>query len=280
MRGNTQVKRSRPRGALWLAVLAAALLVIALNASSASATWWKPPAKPTWYWQLSGTLKTNKAVEIYDVDGYETTAKQVTTLHGQGKHVVCYIDVGGAEEYRPDYGQFLKLEEEGHNVLGAFVEGWPEESWINVRELKYIQPIMKARFEMCKEKGFDAVEPDEMEAYLNENGVEPPLTSAEQLAYNKWIAETVHSLGMAVLQKEDGPQTKEQVSLFDGALVEECNQYGFCNEFVPYVEAGKPVLNAEYAWKKSQFCANDEKLGFMGARFNLALNGNKFETCW
>lgn len=278
MRGKTSARLPRSRGARWLAVLAGALVVLAVNVGTAAASWWEPPAEPTWYWQLSGSVGTGKEVEIYDIDGFENTAKKVTNLHNAGKHVVCYIDVGGAEEYRPDYEQFIELEEEGHNVLGEYVEGWPEESWINIRELKYVEPIMQARFEMCAEKGFDAVEPDEMEAWLNETGLS--ITKEEQFAYNKWIAETVHSLGMAVLQKEDGPQTEEQVPYFDGALVEECNQYGFCNEFVPYVEAGKPVLNAEYAWKTSQFCENDEELGFMGARFNLNLNGNRFEPCW
>jgi hypothetical protein len=278
MRRKTLGQVPQSPGVRWLAVLVGALVVIALNTGVATASWWKPPAKPTWYWQLSGSVSTTKAVEIYDIDGFENTAKKVTSLHTAGKHVVCYIDVGGAEEYREDYGQFLKLEEEGHDVLGNYVEGWPEESWINVRELKYIEPIIRARFEMCAAKGFDAVEPDEMEAWLNETGFS--ITKPEQFAYNKWIAETVHSLGMAVLQKEDGEQTVEQVPYFDGALVEECNQYGFCNEFLPYIEAGKPVLNAEYAWKTSQFCAHDKELGFMGARFNLALNGSRFETCW
>ena len=69
---------------------------------------------------------------------------------------------------------------------------------------------------MCREKGFDAVEPDNIEAYENNSGF--PITAAQQLTYNEWVAEEVHSLGMAVLQKNDPQQTPELEGYFDGAL--------------------------------------------------------------
>lgn len=262
-----------------------AVLALAVNVGVASASWWKPPAKPTWFWQLSGTVSNSHEVEIYDLDYEETTKKEVTTLHEKGRHVICYVDVGGAEKYRSDYSQFVKLQEEGHEVMGKEIPEWEEERWINIRELKYVEPIMKARLETCATKGFDAVEIDEDEAWLNETGIESgPITAEQQLTYNKWLAETAHSLGMAVFQKNDGSQTKEQVSLFDGVVAEQCNENATgpysCGEYVPYVEAGKPVLSAEYALTKAKFCANDEKLGFMGARFNVELNGKRFEPCW
>ena len=34
------------------------------------------------------------------VDGFETSAAEVAALHAQGKHVVCYVDVGTAESFR------------------------------------------------------------------------------------------------------------------------------------------------------------------------------------
>jgi hypothetical protein len=278
--------RRQHRRASWLAVLVIAALALAVNVSAASASWWKPPAKPTWYWQLSGTINNSRAVEIYDLDYEETTKKEITTLHGKGIHVICYVDVGGAENYRSDYSQFEKLEEEGHEVMGNEIPEWEEERWINIRELKYVEPIMQARLETCASKGFDAVEIDEDEAWLNETGIESgPITAGQQLTYNKWLAETAHALGMAVFQKNDSPQSGEQVSSFDGAIAEQCNEFTSgeaysCSQYVPYVEAGKPVLDAEYSLTKAKFCAKDEALGFMGARFNVALNGNRFEPCW
>lgn len=275
--------RRLPRAvrALGVASLAASLAALLLAAQSLA--YWHPPARPTWYWQLTGKINNDENVEIYDIDGFENSAEEVATLHSKGIHVVCYIDAGGAEKYRPDYYKFLEDEKAGIPILGAKIAGWPEERWINIRELAYVEPIMRARFEMCKEKGFDAVEPDNIEVWQESEkrqGIKPAITRAEQLAYNEWIAETVHELGMAVLQKNDGVQTEEQDAYFDGALTEQCNQYEECAYFTPYLARGEPVLNAEYREKTAKFCPLDEAAGIMGARFNLALNGKRFEPCW
>jgi hypothetical protein len=267
------VLAARRRVAL-IALIAAALTGGAWAAAGGEALagdWWIPPQHLTWYWQLTGKIKTGEDVEVYDVDGFETSAAEVAALHAEGKRVICYIDVGTAEKFRPDYKDFPK------SVLGR-PNGWPGERWLDIRQLAILEPIMTRRFEMCKEKGFDAVEPDNMEGYANDTGF--PLTAQEQLTYNEWVAEEVHSLGMAVLQKNDGEQTVEQQPYFDGVVTEQCNQYEECADFDPYLLMGKPVLNAEYKLKTSKFCAADEAAGIMGARFNLALNGHRFEPCW
>ena len=137
---------------------------------------------------------------------------------------------------------------------------------------------MIRRFEMCREKGFDAVEPDNIEAFENKSGF--PITAAEQLTYNEWVAEEVHSLGMAVLQKNDAQQTPELQGYFDGALTEQCNQYHECEAFAPYVAAGKPVLNAEYHLATKKFCAADRVPRLHGRALRAALKGKKFQPCW
>ncbi len=265
--------RRVPKRALPAAIgaaLASAALVLAALASAADAHWTLPPA-PTFYWQLQGTVNTSENVAVYDVDGFETSASTVAALHAQGKHVVCYIDVGTAESFRPDYREFPK------SVLGKS-NGWPGERWLDIRSLSVIEPIMAKRFQMCGEKGFDAIEPDNIEGFSNKTGF--PITAADQLTFNEWVAGEAHSLGMAVLQKNDGEQTSQLQPYFDGALTEECNQFRECGDYTPYLAAGKPVLNAEYKLARSRFCAADERAGIVGARFNLALNGRRFEPCW
>jgi hypothetical protein len=264
--------------ALVLMLACAAMVAGAFAAAWAQApgalaegSWWHPPQRLTWYWQLTGTVKNNKPVAAYDIDGFENSASEVAALHAQGKHVICYIDVGTAENFRPDYKAFPK------SVLGA-TNGWPGERWLDIRQLEVIEPIMSARFQMCREKGFDAVEPDNIEAYANKSGF--PLTAAQQLTFNEWVAQAVHALGLAVLQKNDGEQTPTLAPYFDGALTEQCNQYKECTDFAPYLQAGEPVLNAEYALRKPRFCAADGAAGIMGARFNLALNGKLYEPCF
>jgi hypothetical protein len=273
---------------MWLAVPARPLRAIigclvvfaGLSAATAAAApgiaadapaHWTPPAQLTWYWQLQGKVSNSQPVAAYDIDGFETAAAEVAALHALGKHVICYIDVGTAENFRPDYSSFPA------SVLGQG-NGWPGEKWIDIRQLEVVEPIMTRRFEMCREKGFDAVEPDNMEAFSNNSGF--PITAAQQVAFNEWVAETVHADGMAVLQKNDGEQTPTLEPYFDGALSEQCNQYKECADFDPYLAAGKPVLNAEYKLRTSRFCAADQAAGIMGARFKLALNGKRFEPCW
>ena len=88
-----------------------------------------------------------------------------------------------------------------------------------------------------REKGFDAVEPDNIEGFANRSGF--PLTAQQQLTFNEWVAQEAHSLGMAVLQKNDGEQTPQLQPYFDGALTEQCNQYRECAGFPPYSGRGQ-----------------------------------------
>jgi hypothetical protein len=277
-------RANAPRAALWAGVpvaLVAALALVAYagigtaaatGASSARAVAarWMPPQHLTWFWQLQGTVNNNEPVAAYDIDGFENEASEVAALHAQGRHVICYIDAGTAEKFRPDYDEFPAA------TLGRS-NGWPGERWLDIRQLGAIEPIMAARFRMCREKGFDAVEPDNIEAFANKSGFE--ISPAQQLTYNEWIANEVHALGMAVLQKNDGEQSAQLQPYFDGALSEQCNQYKECSDFQPYLAAGKPVLNAEYRGKPAKFCPADDAAGIMGARFALSLNGKKFEAC-
>ncbi|HEX7609146.1 MAG TPA: endo alpha-1,4 polygalactosaminidase [Solirubrobacteraceae bacterium] len=242
----------------------------ALRGGPAGAGWWQPPAHLTWYWQLQGTVNNGEPVAAYDIDGFENGAAEVAALHARAIHVVCYIDVGTAERFRPDYAQFPAA------VLGRS-NGWPGERWLDIRRLDVIEPIMAARFRMCAEKGFDAIEPDNIEAFSNRSGF--PVTAQQQLTFNEWVAAEAHALGLAVLQKNDGEQAAALQPAFDGALSEQCNQYRECASFAPYLAAGKPVLNAEYHLSTSRFCAADAAAGIVGARFNLALNGRLFTPC-
>ncbi len=251
--------------------LVGGMLLTSAPAAQAEDSWWTLPARPTWYWQLTGTINNNEPASVYDIDGFENGVEEVAALHAQGKRVICYIDVGTAKDFRPDYHEFPP------SVLGRR-NGWPGERWLDIRQLSVLEPIMTARFRMCQEKGFDAVEPDNMEGYANRTGF--PLTAQDQLTYNEWVAEEVHSLGMAVLQKNDSEQTVELQPYFDGAVSEECNRYHECADFEPYLAAGKPVLNAEYGLHTKRFCAADEAAGIMGARFNRALNGKRYEPCF
>lgn len=122
--------------------------------------------------------------------------------------------------------------------------GWKGERWLDVRRTDVLGPLMAKRFDMCREKGFDAVEPDNMDGYDNETGF--PLTAAHQLAYNRLIARLAHDRGMAVGLKNDLDQIPELVGDFDFAVNEQCAEFDECDQLAPFVKAGKAVFNVEY----------------------------------
>ena len=246
-------------------------LVAALFSVTAAQARWKPPQHLTWYWQLTGRVELSHNVAAYDIDGFETSAATVRALHAAGRHVICYVDAGTWESFRPDASAFPK------SVLGRG-NGWPGERWLDIRRLSVLEPIMAARMRMCARKRFDAVEPDNIDGYSNRTGF--PLTANQQLAFDEWLARQAHLLGLAVFEKNDPEQARRLEPYFDGVLDEQCNQYSECGSFRPYIESGKPVLNAEYDLATAEFCAADNGDGIMGALYSIDLNGSKFEPCW
>ena len=259
------------------ALLTGTIAALLLAAPGAQATGWKPPKSLSWYWQLTGTVNNGYGAAAYDIDGFDNTVAEVTALHSAGKHVICYIDVGTWENWRSDASQFPA------GLRGNAVSGWAGERWLDVRPsgpyYATLQKLMTARFQMCRQKGFDGVEPDNMDSF---DGNNPgfPTTAPDQAAYNEWVARTVHALGMAVFQKNDPTQVTTLQPYFDGALDEQCNEYSECSSFTAYLSAGKPVLNAEYNLSTSQFCTADNRAGIMGARFSINLDGSSYQPCW
>ena len=232
---------------------------------------WVPPLHLTWYWQLQGRLHL-EAVDMSDVDAFETSAASVRRLHSAHEHVVCYIDAGTWERFRPDAGRFPR------SLLGRS-NGWPGERWLDIRALGVLEPIIAARLDMCARKGFDGVEFDNVDGYSNVTGF--PLTGTDQLRYDEWLAGAAHARGLAAFQKNDPEQARTLEPYFDGVLDEQCNQYAECGAFTPYLRAGKPVLDAEYRTSLYPgFCSADRRRGIMGALYGLALDGSLYRTCW
>jgi len=251
-----------------LLLITAATLVLSPPAAHA---WWNPPSRLSWYWQLTGTVNNSYPAAAYDIDGFDNSQREVTMLHSAKKHVICYIDVGTWENWRPDASKFPS------SVLGK-PNGWPGERWLDIRQSSVLEPLITARFQMCKQKGFDAIEPDNIDGYENDTGF--PISAQDQLSYDQWVAKEAHSLGLAVFQKNDPEQAKALQPSFDGVLDEQCNEYSECSSFQPYLSVGKPVLNAEYNLATSQFCAADNRAGIMGALYNLNLDGSTYQPCW
>jgi hypothetical protein len=233
-------------------------------AATTAPTWWKPIKGLTWQWQLSGKTDLTVNAAVYDLDAGETPASTVTALHNVGRKAVCYVDVGSYENGRSDAAKVPTA------VIGKTMDGWPDEKWLDIRRWTVLKPIMQARMNACKTKGFDGVEPDNVDGYTNETGF--PLTGNDQLTYNKNIAELAHSLGLAVGLKNDIDQVKALAPNFDFATNEQCVQYNECGNLSAFTVANKPVFHVEYSLDTSKFCPTARKLGFSSMHKHLSLD--------
>jgi hypothetical protein len=221
-----------------------------------------PAIRTSWQWQLQGPVDTSVAVEMYDIDGFEVPKAVVDDLHDDGRYVVCYISAGSWEAFRPDAGEFPD------SVLGR-PNGWPGEKWLDVRKLGILGPIMKARLDMCADKGFDAVEFDNVDGYQNRTGF--PLTGADQLKFNVFLANQAHMRGLSGVLKNDLGQIPKLLAYYDFALNEQCHQYHECGRLDAFVEAGKAVFGVEYKLAKPDFCpqANAHDFNFLKKKLSL-----------
>lgn len=148
------------------------------------------------------------------------------------------MSVGSWENWRPDAGVFPE------SVIGKKYEDWPGENWLDIRQIDLLAPILRARFDECKARGFDGIEPDNMDAYTNNTGF--PLTYEDQLRFNLWLAEEAHSRGLSIGMKNDPDQVADLLPRYDWALTEDCFAEGWCEQMLPFIDAGKPVFAAEY----------------------------------
>jgi len=128
---------------------------------------------------------------------------------------------------------------------------------------------MQARLDLCQSKGFDAVEFDNVDGYQNRTGF--PLTGADQLRYDVFLANQAHVRGMSAVLKNDLGQVRGLVPYFDFSLNEQCFQYGECNKLTPFIDAGKAVFGVEYRGDPADFCPQANALNFNFLKKKLSL---------
>lgn len=268
----------------------------------------------TWDWQLSnanGGLVWHD-VDMFDIDGFDNTAQTVAAIHARSgptlasEQAICYLDMGGWEEYRPDAAQWPAA------AIGDVQVGWPQERWVDVRQLQALEPVIDARLEMCAAKGFDGVEIDNIDAWDPEGQSGFPLTAADAEPWLASMADEAHSLGMFVLWKNDPYLASWGVSYFDGAISEQCYQYQECTPaqnagsngcgtdscgVALFQSAGKWVGEVEYGGVcgPTEDCSGRRSFatycdtvapeppagyGFAAFKAKLALNGKGWYPCW
>jgi hypothetical protein len=224
--------------------------------------YWEPAAGLTWQWQLSQSVTQILPVDVYDID-WESDAASVAALHAQGIKVICYVSVGSWEDYRPDAADFPAA------VIGNDYVGWPGEKHVDIRATA-LRNIMLARFDVCKQKGFDAIEPDNMDVFELGTDSGFPLTEQDGIEYALWMADQAHARGLGIGQKNAASITAQIQDQYQWALTESCYSDGnWCGDVSAYTDANKPVFMCEY--EPASF--NDACAAWQGNQYSPILKG-------
>jgi len=233
-------------------------------------TWWAPSPQTTYQWQLTGTIDTSVDVQMYDIDLFDNTAATISTLHSKGRVVICYFSTQ-YEDWRSDASSFTAA------VMGNGLDGWEGENYVDIRST-VVRNIMTARMDLAVSKGCDGLEPDNVDGYTAKTGF--PLTAADQINFNEFIANQAHARGLSVGLKNDIDQAATLEPFFDWALNEQCYEYSECASLNTFISHGKAVFNTEYSGTASKVCPYMVGLKFSSLIKTLDLTATiKSECC-
>lgn len=197
------------------------------------------PVGKTFEWRLdslSDNYRTN--ADVIDIDAFSATPELIANLKAQGKIVIAYLSVGSLENFRPDANDFPK------SVIGNDYDGYPDEKWLDIRQIQLLAPIMEARLNMIKSKGFDGIEPDNMNGYQNETGFN--ISEENAIAYSRWLIDQAHSRELSIGQKNSEELIPSLFDEFDWILSEDAFVDDFYEELSPFISLGKAVFLVEY----------------------------------
>jgi Glycoside-hydrolase family GH114 len=232
----------------WIAcsfvAVAAASVAVAVSVPSGAVTGSTqvhlPPANGRFDYQIGGAYKPLASVRIVDRDR--------TSSPAPGVYNICYINAFQTQAYQDGWWKRhhpgLLLRTSG----GALIEdpGWPGEIILDTATATDRQRLARIEdgwLDGCKAKGFEGVEPDNLDSNTRSRG---RLTQAEDFAFAKLLVAHAHSIGLAIAQKNDAEQSAHlrRTVHFDFAIAEECQVYSECGYYLKAY--GDHVIEIEY----------------------------------
>lgn len=201
---------------------------------------WQPAAGATWQYVLHHKVRLDHTIEqhaVWIVDLFDNSAADVAELHRRGRRVVAYFSAGTYEDWRPDAARFTDGD------LGRKMDDWEGEKWLQTNSPN-VRQIMLARLDLARQKGFDGVDPDNVDAYDNKNGLK--LSKNDAVEYVLWLAREAHARGLSVGLKNGGDIVPRVVDAVQWCVQEQCVQYDDEEDYLPFIRQGKPVFHVEY----------------------------------
>jgi hypothetical protein len=229
----------------------------------------------SWQWQLDGSIDTSilnhahNSRKMFDIDLFNTPTSTIRLLKRKHIAVVCYVETGAIENYRSDYGAFVRA-----GVVAGQMPGYPNENYLNINNPRTYS-LMVNRLRLARAKGCQGIEPDiddtyfEDPNYSGDNSVTSTfagfsLTWRQQLNYDRKIANAAHALGLTIALKNAPDQAfvHGMLPYIGFAVVEQCFEYSECSPYSQMIRAHKAVFEVEYNLSTSQFCAQANRLNF------------------
>ena len=270
------MKRTFVAAAVLVGSLAASGSAVAappLPAPAPCSGCWRPGLVTSWQWQLQGTIDQSVDAQMYDVDLFDAPASTVAALHAKGGRVVCYVSAGLVRGLAPGRRHVPRgAARQRRRRLGGRALA---------RRAQCSGDALGAdhapRLDLCSSKGFDAVEFDNVDGYTNGPGF--PITAADQLYYNAWLANEAHQRGLSVGAQERHRadprrccRTSTSRSTSSASSTASARRREPATATTSSSRAGKAVFGVEYRRETSTFCSKANALNFNWLKKRVSLN--------
>ncbi|MCD9155126.1 endo alpha-1,4 polygalactosaminidase [Aeromicrobium duanguangcaii] len=237
-----------------------------------------PPAGGTADYQLGGAYRPAASVDIVVRD---RTAKPAS-----GVYSVCYVNAfqtqpGRLSWWRKKHPGLLLRDGKGRLVRDR---DWPGEVLLDLRTAKKraaAARIARRWFAGCAERGFRAVEPDNLDSWTRSKKL---LKRSHARAHARLLVRAAHAERLAIAQKNTAGLNGRKLG-FDFAVAEECEVYRECGRYTRMY--GRRVIEVEYTDNGRK--AFDRACRARGSKISVVLRdrdlvargrpGHVFRTC-
>jgi hypothetical protein len=199
-----------------------------------------PPAGTVVDYQLGGGYPP--------VEGVGGVVRDASDEPATGLWSGCYVNgfqtqPGDRDLWLDEHADLVLREADGTPVADP---AWPDEMLLDTSTAEKRAGIVAVLGEVvrsCAERGFDAVELDNLDSYSRSDG---RLTEDDAVDLARRYAEVAHAAGLAVGQKNSpdlGTRGRGEAG-FDFAVAEECHRWDECARYTEVY--GSAVLDIEY----------------------------------
>jgi hypothetical protein len=212
--------------------------------TSSAAAWAPPPANAAFDYQIGDPYTPPAGVTVVSRDHDATPAA--------GIYNVCYVNAFQAQTdaaswWKTNHPDLLLHDAKGNLVID---KDWNEIllDYSTAAKRAGLTTVVGAWIDQCASKGFQGLEPDNLDSYTRSSGL---LTESEAVAYAASLSSYAHGKGLAVAQKNDAELSTANAKLagFDFAVAEQCADYDECQSYT--ATYGNHVIVIEYS--KSKF---------------------------